>query len=132
MGYKKIALIALGIIILTLIGCQKEEKIDIKGEITAISKSPDNKIVSILVEGELEEDTSYDKASIKIDTSTNIYIGNLKEKISVDKLKEGITVEAIFEGPVAESYPVQAKAKVIRILEQDKANKISETSSNLE
>lgn len=117
MGNKKIALVALCILILALIGCQKDEAIDIRGEITAISKSTDNKIVSILVEGEQEEDTSYDKASISIDKNTIIYLDTGKDKISVEELKEGIKVEVIFTGPVRESYPVQADAKTIRIIE---------------
>lgn len=45
MGNKKIALVALCILILALIGCQKDEAIDIRGEITAISKSTDRKSV---------------------------------------------------------------------------------------
>ena len=117
MGYKKIFLVTLCILFLTLIGCQKDETIDIRGEITGISKSPDNKIVSILVEGELEEDTSHDKASISIDKSTSIYSATGKDKISIEELKEGMKVEVVFTGPVRESYPVQADAKTIRIIE---------------
>lgn len=117
MNHKKIIFIAFSIIILSLIGCQKEERIDIRGEITGINISNDNKIVSLMVEGELEEDTSHDKASIRIVKNTKIYMANTKNKISTNELKEGMKVEAIFEGPVAESYPVQATAKLIRIIE---------------
>lgn len=124
MNYKKFILIALIIMIITLTGCQKEEKVDIRGSITGINMS--DKITSIMVEGELEEDTSYDKASIKIDNSTKIYIGKTKEKASVEHFKEGIIVEVTFEGPVAESYPVQATAKIIRIVDQDKDSQVSE------
>lgn len=117
MGYKKIFLVTLCILILALIGCQKDVKIDIRGEITGISKSPNNEIVGILVEGELEEDTSHDKASISIDKSTSIYSATGKDKISIEELKEGMKVEVVFTGPVRESYPVQADAKTIRIIE---------------
>ncbi|WP_352418088.1 DUF3221 domain-containing protein [Proteiniborus sp.] len=130
MNYKKLILIALGIIAIALAGCQKNEKVDIRGEITGVDISNDNRIVSIMVEGELEEDTSFDKASIRIDKSTKIYMANTNTKISTDELKEGMKVEAIFDGPVAESYPVQAKAKVIKILEQDKNTEIAKTSNN--
>lgn len=130
MSYKKLISITLSIMIIALIGCQRNEKVDIRGEITGVDISNDNKIVSIMVEGELEEDTSFDKASIRIDKNTKIYMANTKTKVSTDELKEGMKVEAIFDGLVAESYPVQAKAKVIRILEQDKNTGISETSNN--
>ncbi len=131
MNYKKIILVVLSIMMIALIGCQKDEKADIRGEITGINISNDNKIVSIMVEGEFEEDTSFDKASIRIDKNTKIYMANTKTEISTDELKEGMKVEAIFDGPVAESYPVQAKAKIIRILEQDKNTRISEASNNV-
>lgn len=117
MGYKKTIFLVLCIMLISLSGCQKEEQISIRGEITSVNMSSDNKIVSILVEGELEEDTFHDKASIKIDNNTRIYIGDAKKKVSADELEEGMIVESIFKGPVAESYPVQAKAKLIRILE---------------
>jgi len=129
-GYKKIILLALSIMLLALMGCQKEEKIDIRGQITSIGLSDNNEIVSILVEGELEEDTSHDKANIKIDKNTNIYLENSKNKVSVNELQVGMIVEAIFDGPIAESYPVQAKAKVIRIIEQDKVSGKSEITSD--
>lgn len=130
MNYKKLILIALSIMIIALIGCQRDEKVDIRGEITEINTSSDNKIVSIMVEGELEEDTSFDKASIRIDKNTKIYMANTKAKVSTDELEEGLKIEAIFDGPIAESYPVQAKAKIIRILEQDKNTRTSDASSN--
>ncbi|MFA5523397.1 MAG: DUF3221 domain-containing protein [Tissierellales bacterium] len=125
MVYKKTILLALSIIILTLIGCQQEEKIDIRGDITEINKSADNKIVSILVEGELEEDTSYDKASISIDKSTSVYSATGEDKVSIEEITEGMKVEVIFTGLVRESYPVQADAKTIRIIEQNVNNEVS-------
>lgn len=89
------------------------EKVDIRGRITNVVNNADN-VEAILVEGELEEDTGYDKASIKITTETEIYKGTTGA--SANELQEGVTVEAIFTGLVAESYPVQATAKVIRII----------------
>lgn len=126
-GYKKLLLI-LSIMIFALVGCQKKENIDIRGEIVSIDLSDDNKVASILVQGELEEDTKHDNASIKVDDSTTIYQGNTKNKVSLDELQVGMIVEAVFDGPVAESYPVQAKAKTVRIIEQSKASEISSDS----
>lgn len=132
MGCKKIIMLILCTVLLSIIGCQREEKIDIRGEITSVVISDDNKVVSILVEGELEEDTSYDKASISIDESTSIYLVAGKDKISVEELKEGMKVEAIFTGPVRESYPVQATAKIIRIIEQYVGDEASDKISSAE
>ncbi|SCG82781.1 hypothetical protein DW1_1208 [Proteiniborus sp. DW1] len=132
MGCKKIIMLILCTVLLSIIGCQREEKIDIRGEITSVVISDDNKVVSILVEGELEEDTSYDKASISIDESTSIYLLTVKDKVSAEELKEGIKVDVIFTGPIRESYPVQATAKIIRIIEQDVSDETSNKISSVE
>lgn len=71
-----------------------------------------------MVEGKVEQDTQYDKASIRIKDNTKIYEKDAKKELEVNSLKEGAKVEVIFEGPVAESYPVQADAKTIIITEQ--------------
>jgi hypothetical protein len=85
----------------------------IRGTITDFTAGTEEGTATILVEGEIEADTSYDKASVRIDGETEI-VGADGEELSVDDLEEGQTVEAWFEGPVAESYPVQAyAAKVV-------------------
>lgn len=93
------------------------EQIGIRGKITSVNINENKEVTSILVEGKLEADTVFDKASISIDKNTKIYKGSTGEKLSVNVLLEGVRVEAVFEGPVAESYPVQGKAKILRILE---------------
>lgn len=101
-------------------GCGKNsdsEKIGIRGEITTLSQSQDSKVMSILVEGSLESDTLYDKASIAITDKTKIIKKATKEKLSKDDLKKGIQVEVVMEGTVRESYPVQGDAKEVRILD---------------
>lgn len=116
--FKKTLLIALCVVTTFIIaGCSSStgEKADIRGTITSVSKMETGEISRILVEGKLEQDTSFDKASISISNKTKIYDFDGK-KVDADVLKEGMQVQATFEGEVAESYPVQAKGKIIRIL----------------
>lgn len=93
------------------------EKIGIRGQITNITLDDDGKIKQILVEGKIESDTQHDKASISILENTQVYKGNPVEKISISDLKEGQRVEVVFQGPVRESYPVQADARYIRVID---------------
>ena len=87
---------------------------DIRGAITTKTDATDGGDVlgHLLIEGEIEPDTGFDKASTRVDGDTEIYrlVDGELEEASWDDLAEGQTVEAWFEGPVAESYPVQAYA----------------------
>ncbi|AEY66968.1 DUF3221 domain-containing protein [Clostridium sp. BNL1100] len=112
---KKILIIVLTtVLMLNMMGCTKtsnnrnEEKIGIRGLITKVLTDDNKKVTGILVEGKVESDTIHDKATVSIDKST---------KISARELKEGMKVEVVFEGPVMESYPVQGKAKTIKVIE---------------
>jgi hypothetical protein len=77
-------------------------------------------VAQILVEGEIESDTDYDKALVSITKETRIV------RISADDsyaeagsqdLVPGIRIQVLFTGPVMESYPVQAVALHLVILE---------------
>ena len=111
---KKILIVALTtVLMLNMMGCMKtsnnrNEKIDIRGSITKVLTDDNKKITGIFVEGKVESDTIHDKATVRIDKST---------KISVSELKEGMKVEVVFKGEVLESYPVQAKAMTIKVIE---------------
>lgn len=92
----------------------------VNGTITIISFDDNSNVTSILVEGEQEitdKGYYYDKAHVSITEVTKIYSGKGDKEIPTNELKEGMNVEVIFYGPVAESYPVQAKAKTIRVIE---------------
>lgn len=118
---KKIILLVSTFLLLSAVGCSKqitEEKIGIRGEITEVSLDDSGKITSILVEGKIEQDTQYDKASVSIGEKTKIYDNDTKEELKRNGLKKGAKVEIIFEGGVRESYPVQADAKIIKVTEQ--------------
>ncbi|MCX7708771.1 MAG: YobA family protein [Clostridia bacterium] len=121
MKFKKSIVLLIGtLLLLSAAGCGKDEskeQIGIRGQITALVKNSGNKLSGILVEGKQESDTAYDKATVSISRNTKIFKGTDKQKLSVEDLKEKMTVEVVFEGPVAESYPVQAKAKIVRVLQ---------------
>ena len=119
------------IIIFTLfiiIGCNFSianygKEADIRGNITSIYKAAEDStgdiIGSILIEGDIEKDTEFDKASVTITKETHIFESKSGKllKASFDSLKPNQRVQALFTGPVMESYPVQVKAKEVVILE---------------
>lgn len=93
------------------------ESPDIRGEITSVTLD-DGEVSAVLVEGEIESDTSLDKASLRVDEETAVYRLQDGEWASASRedLAEGQSVEAWTVGPIAESYPVQAYAGQIVIL----------------
>ncbi|MEW6555684.1 MAG: DUF3221 domain-containing protein [Actinomycetota bacterium] len=97
--------------------------VDIRGYITSISAFEGGQgagmLGSVLIEGEFEEDTSFDRASATVTEDTRIFIasGGDRTEAEFSDLEVGQYVEAVFTGPVAESYPVQATAAEIVVLE---------------
>ena len=109
--------------VILLFGCnttakEPERKIGIRGTVSEISTDGD--YGSILVEGKLYEDTDYDKASIRITKDTLIKKDALSKLFIFKDIQVGDFVEVIFDGPVAESYPVQGKAGVVKIVTEKK------------
>ena len=110
------------LILLILAGCtavsgpsvDSDYKIGIRGTITDINAGKDG--ANILVEGNIEPDTEYDKASVRIDTRTMIQKDDLSRLFEYTDLKLGDKVEVVFRGAVAESYPVQGTAEIVRII----------------
>jgi beta-N-acetylhexosaminidase len=100
-------------------GSGGDQGVSIRGKIVTLDALQGIEGKRIMVEGLKENDTDYDKASIKVTNSTKMF--RLEEgktvKVSMDELKLGQQVEVVFVGPVAESYPVQATAGQIVILE---------------
>lgn len=118
---KKIMILILSLVLMfAMAACSRsneEHKIAIRGEITNLSEGQNNKTIFIMVEGVVEKDTEFDKASITITEKTKVVEKDSNKKLSKEALKEGMKVEVIIEGPVRESYPVQVDAKEVRILE---------------
>lgn len=99
-------------------------QVDVRGVITSISRVEGggrHKVLGrVLIEGAKEPDTHVDKANVTVKTETRLYIaqGGERKPAEFAALKEGQRVEARFSGPVMESYPVQAAAAEITILEE--------------
>jgi beta-N-acetylhexosaminidase len=115
-------------ILFIIIGCNYSisnygKEAHIRGNITNIYKTTEYKtediIGSILIEGSIEKDTEYDKASVTITKETRIFESKNGKliKVSFGSLKLNQRVQALFTGMVAESYPVQARAEELVILE---------------
>lgn len=98
-----------------LAGCAKPEPPDIRGKITHFAEIPNG--VAILVEGKVAEGTTYDKASVTVNKATEVVREGKDDDVGIKALSAGQTVEVWFTGPVAESYPVQAAAEKVVILE---------------
>lgn len=97
------------------------DKVDIRGTITAVKAQGQNGVLAtLMIDGELEKDTSYDRASVSVTGESLIYIreGQGRRQVTPDYLKIGQRVEVKFVGPVAKSYPVQVGAGEIVILNQ--------------
>jgi hypothetical protein len=104
------------------------EKADIRGLIANVSPSDDDVkkkgfLGRLRVEGAKEKTTNYDKATVLITNKTKILKQDGKERkeAKFEDLKKGCKVQIDFTGaPVAQSYPVQATAETVVILEEPK------------
>lgn len=92
---------------------ETQQRVDLRGEIKEIAT--EKGVTRMLIEGVTEKDTIYDKALVKLTEDTLVTKGD--SQISPADLTTGLTVEVEFTGPVAESYPVQATAQSVRVLE---------------
>jgi len=123
----KFILLALTLIFACLLeGVQSfsSNRIDVRGVITSITcvegEGRGKVLAQALIEGAKEPDTQVNKASVTVTAETEVFIkrGGEREPAEFAALKEGHRVEARFTGPVRESYPVQADAAEITILEE--------------
>jgi beta-N-acetylhexosaminidase len=103
------------------------DKADIRGRVTnqtAAGEEARKKGVlgTLLIEGAKEKDTGYDKAYVRVTAKTKVekLDGKERKPARFEDLKKGARVQAVFTGPVAESYPVQATAAAVLILEEAK------------
>lgn len=90
----------------------------IRGVITTITPGEGN-LGSILVEESSPQGLSFDKASLAITKDTKLLRGvaDAYERIAFANLRKGALVEVWITGPVRESYPVQADADTLVVLE---------------
>ena len=123
---KKILCTLLVVSLLSIVSCQKitsnnnndntSPKIGIRGVVMDIAPIEDG--IQVLIEGEIEDDTDYDKAYVSLSSKTKIFKGQEEITLSPDEvINIGQTLEIDFDGAVAESYPVQGKALFVRIIQ---------------
>ncbi len=90
------------------------------GTVKTITYDANNNLVSFLVEGNKETNSSahaLEKAIVSKTGVTKVYIGDSEEEIPANDLTEGMNVEIIYYGNISSSYPVKATARTIRIIE---------------
>jgi hypothetical protein len=93
----------------------------VRGAIARIEREGRGKILArILINGVKEPDTRVDKAFVDVTDETELFIkrGGERKPAEFAALKEKQRVEARFKGLVRESYPVQATAAEITLLEK--------------
>lgn len=127
---KKTMRIILTILLLSMltVGCSSNNKIKevdlnkigIRGYVTDIDTNEKHAIIT--VEGNLENDTIYDKAVVEIIEDTLIQKDNLSRLFDISDIEEGIMVEVIFKGGVKEVYPVQGTADIVRMITSNSQN----------
>ena len=80
---------------------------------------------AMLIKGTKEKDTAYDQAAVSVPTTAKVYrwVKGKKLDAKFGDIKKGDRVQATFTGPVLESFPVQAKASEVIILEAPKEEK---------
>lgn len=95
---------------------------DISGNVISVDAKgleagKDTRTGTILVDGEGPQGAL--RASIRVtdDTSIEKRRGDELSPAKFTDLREGLAVEVWFTGPVAESYPVQATASEVRLLD---------------
>jgi len=108
----------------TFTGAISKGGVDIRGTIIRLNRIEDLRRRDLRgameIEGALEADTRYDKASIRITDKTKFFLVYDGERTpaSFADLKPGQKVEVNFTGPVAESSPVQTTAGEVMILKR--------------
>jgi beta-N-acetylhexosaminidase len=102
-----------------------DQAYDIRGSISSLSRADGQSrergiLGTVLVEGVVEKDTKFDRASVTVKDETRIFErkGGSRRSVTFDDLRVGQKVGARFAGPVLESNPVQATAAEIVILER--------------
>ena len=88
--------------------------VNIRGKVTELSETKDG--IVMLVEAQMPQAREYDIATVRVDENTRVEDTDGKV-LSPNDIVLGDAVEVVFSGPVAESYPVQAYAGSIRIIE---------------
>jgi Protein of unknown function (DUF3221) len=98
-------------------------KASIRGKVSSVTAVKVKGLVGRMsVDGKKEKDTEHDRASVKLTPTTKFYkwVDGKKKDAKFADVKKGSVVQCTFVGPVLESYPVQATAGEVLILEEPK------------
>lgn len=87
----------------------------VAGTIEEIESGENQKSIRIHVVGDENNGATYDNAWVTVTEDTVVYAD---EETNYEVLETGDYVNVFFTGDVAESYPVQATAKQINIIEE--------------
>jgi Protein of unknown function (DUF3221) len=91
---------------------------DITGVVRDLTLGGDAGAVGLLVVADGSADGEYDRASVAVLPGATVWTADGQRGDAGD-LVQGARIAVWFDGPVAESYPVQAKAGVVQILTTD-------------
>ena len=95
---KTLSLLLILFLVPAITGCNKDsnENIGIRGQIREVCINEEDSLVStFLIEGEIEDDTTYDSASVIVNNDTEIY--KAEEKATIEDLEEGKIVEVFLK-----------------------------------
>jgi hypothetical protein len=100
-------------------GTDQAVKVDIRGRVVQAHRNAQGEppVGTIVVEGPVEADTRYARASILVDRSSKVFVGRGGKRAAFAFIHSGDLVEVTFAGAVAESDPVKATAAEVVILE---------------
>ncbi|MEG1311441.1 MAG: DUF3221 domain-containing protein [Romboutsia sp.] len=101
------------------VGCSfnnPKEKIGIRGKISSINIDSEN--ATILVEGKLEEDTTYSEGYVTINKNTKFQKYDSKDSFSLSDIELGFVIEVTFNGEILETHPVQGTASFIKLISE--------------
>ena len=101
-------------------GAEAGARADVVGRVTQLRQTGGGeRVVVMFVEGPQGGDANYDKASVTVTKRTRIFRqrGRARRRVGVGALEAGREVEVRFTGPVLKSYPVQATAEEVVILD---------------
>jgi beta-N-acetylhexosaminidase len=93
-----------------------QEPPDIRGTLTAVESGTQGQGGLLTIEEDPNVPSGSAKARVRLTGQTNLLRAN-GQRLGFTEFKVGQRVEAWFEGPVAESYPVQATARAVRVVE---------------
>ncbi|HEX3127946.1 MAG TPA: hypothetical protein VH394_11505 [Thermoanaerobaculia bacterium] len=98
------------------------ETVDIRGRVVQARRNAQGELPvgTLQVEGPLEQDTRYDKATIHVGHQSKIFLGRDGKPASFGFIHTGDLVEVTFLGPpteATESHPLKATAAKVVILE---------------